>query len=191
MIALLATIAGLSSVAAAQPSDESRVKPRIESLETRREGSSLLVSFRVAHGLTPQVQDRIHSGIPVTLRHRVEVVMPRGALWPSKTLTRVVIDTTATFDSLTEKYELARRVEVSRRSKKEPPLVLESAESTRSQTQMEAWMTEFDELPPLDLAGAKPGARLRVQVESQIGRRYFLFVIPTRHTVSFEHNLEP
>jgi len=54
-----------------------------------------------------------------------------------------------------------------------------------------SWMTEIDEIPPLDLPPDEPHVRLRVRVESAFDRKYVLYLFPSRRTVSAERPVEP
>ena len=61
-----------------------------------------------------------------------------------------VFVTTAVYDSLTQHYELLRTIELGkRRDRDQPPL--EQRTQTDSIEQMRDWMTEFDQLPDLEL----------------------------------------
>ncbi len=164
-----------------------RGKARLELSETRREGGHVAVSFRLSNVLGEDALEQMRSGVPVVYRHRVQVL---GASWPSKEHASMRIVTTAVYDSLTQRYELLRTIELGkRRDRDQPPL--EQRTQTDSIEQMRDWMTEFDQLPDLELPETARDAPLRVRVRSTLGRRYVLFLFPARIDVSVERRLEP
>jgi hypothetical protein len=186
--AVLPLILAVAPAEAAKQSDE----PRIEALEVERLDDRVVVSFRVTNGLTADALDRIRSGLPVAQRHKVEVVGRRAvSLWPAKVYRRLRIDTAAVFDSLTRRYELTRKIEVLPRKKKQPPVLAEEHHATDSIEEVRSWMTEFQELPTIELPASALTSRLRVRVESMLGRRFVFYMFPARLKVSAEHNLEP
>ncbi len=100
------------------------------------------------------------------------------------------IVTTAVYDSLTQRYELLRTIELGKRRDRDPP-PLEQRTQTDSIEQMRDWMTEFDQLPDLELPETARDAQLRVRVRSTLGRHYVLFLFPARIDVLAERRLEP
>ena len=100
------------------------------------------------------------------------------------------IVTTAVYDSLTQRYELLRTIELGkRRDRGLPPL--EQRTQTESIEEMRVWMTEFDKLPALELPESARDVQLRVRVRSTLGRHYVFFLFPARIDVSAERRLEP
>lgn len=164
-------------------------RPRAGPLQLRRDGERLLVSYRVLDGLSAEALERIHSGIPVTFRHRVEVLSNRTLPWlPDKVHARAWLESTASYDSLTRRYALHRRFES--RQKGRATVVYEQQHSTALEQEMRSWMTELSELPILELDRVGNDNRLRVRVESSFDRRYLLFLIPWSVKVSAEMQLE-
>lgn len=183
---LLLLFFAAATTEAAKRNDE----PRIDPLDVRRIGDRIDVRFHVANGLPADTVERIRSGIPVAHRHRVEVLGRRAVpLWPAKVHARLRIDTSAVYDSLTRRFDLQRSIRVGLRKKN--ATVVEERDSTDSIEEVRAWMTEFDTLPPLELPEAARGSRLKVRVESTLGRRFVLYMFPARLTVSAERKLEP
>jgi hypothetical protein len=183
---LLVLCLAAAPIEAAKRADE----PRIDPLDARRAGDRIDVSFHVANGLAAETLDRIRSGLPVAQRHRVEVLGRRAIpLWPAKVHARLRIDTSAVYDSLTRRFDLKRSIQIGPRKKK--TTVVEEHHSTDSIEEVRSWMTEFDVLPALELPEAAQGARLRVRVESTLGRRFVFYMFPARLTVSAERKLEP
>lgn len=177
-------LAGIAEVAA-QP--EGSTKPVIDGLTARLDQDRVLVSFRVTNGLSDEALEKIHSGIPVTFRHRVDLLMRRSFPLPSKVLSRAVIETRAEYDSLTKRYTLFRNFTF--RGKKKPESQPEhQTRTTRATDEVRAWMTEVDDLL-LAVPGTAEERRLRVQVDSALGRRYVLLIFPGRISASAEYRL--
>jgi hypothetical protein len=179
---------------AAAPADaaKSPARPCIDPLDVRRHDDRVAVSFHVANGLGEDTLGRIRAGLPVAQRHRVDILGRRSApLWTAKVHARMRIDTSAVYDSLTHRYDLERTIRLMPRKQKKQAIVTKQHQSTDSIAEVRAWMTEFDALPPLELPESALDARLRVRVESTLGRRFVLYMFPARLTVSAERKLEP
>lgn len=186
LVAGLLLCLATAPIAAAKRADQ----PRIDPLDAHRAGDRIDVSFHVANAFSEDTLDRIRSGLPVAHRHRVEVLGRRTVpLWPAKVHARLRIDTSAVYDSLTGRFNLKRSIQIGPRKKKAS--VVDEHYSTDSVDEVRSWMTEFDRLPALELPEAAQEARLRVRVESTLGRRFVLYMFPARLTVSAERKLEP
>lgn len=172
------------SVALAKKQDADR--PRITAFEAEREQDQVSVTYRLANGLSEETLERIQAGISVSYRHRVEV-LSRRTMWTDKVVARAKVETSVTYDSLNRRYALTRRVEV--KQKKKP--IVETTGATSSVEEMRAWMTELNDIPKLELPADVSDERLRVKVESTMGRRYLWYLIPSRIAVSAERKLEP
>ena len=191
MAAGLLVLLALTAAPVGDTKEPARAKPRLELSEVRRDGSRVAVSFRLADALGEEALEQLKSGVPVVYRHRVEVLGRRtGALWPAKKHASMHIVTTAVYDSLTQRYELLRTIELGKRRDRDGP-PLEERIQTESSDEMRDWMTEFDQLPALELPETAPDALLRVRVRSILGRHYVLFLFPARIDVSAERSLEP
>jgi hypothetical protein len=188
LIALLVCASFLWGAEDARPAPEES-RPALAELETHVAEGQVTVSWSVPSGLTADATERILSGIPVTLRHRVELVGRRSVpLWRSKTLGRVVVETTAQLDALTRQYDLERRTRVEPATGE--PRETVDRRRTESEAEMRAWLTEVRDLPPLALPDDVPLRRLRVRVESWLGRKYLWYMLPWSITVSAERALE-
>ena len=167
-------------------------KPAVEDLSARIEHDRARVSYDVIGVMDAEVEERIQSGIPVTFRHKVEVLSKRGIpLMPSKVLAQTTIETRVEYDSLTRRYDLLRRIEHRIRQKKQGPLTEEQRKLTDSLEEMRDWMTRFDEIPVFDPTRELRGRALRVRVEVNLGRRYILLIFPGTRSVSAEIPLGP
>jgi hypothetical protein len=181
MLVLAATVAG------AEPPGPPPAKPAIEALSARIEGDRARVSYDLAHVLDTEVEERIHSGLPVTFRHKIQVLSKRGIpLMPSRVVAQTTIETRVEYDSLTRRYDLLRRIEHKIRQKRQGPLTEEQRKLTDSLDEMRDWMTRFDQIPVFDPARELGDRSLRIRVEVSLGRRYIMFVFPGTRSVSAE-----
>lgn len=183
----------LLAVHAALPADETPKgpEPRIEELEVAEETQGFLVSYRLVDVLPEEVLERIHSGIPVTFQHRVELLAKRALpLMPMKSLCRSTVLTTVQYESLTQEYHLTRTFEYLARGEEGIYRSGEENLSTAAVEDMKSWLTEIREMfvpyPP------KPqeSANRKLRVTTTIGRRFVLLVFPTSHTLTAEYPLD-
>jgi hypothetical protein len=187
MVAVVAAAPGVAirSREAAQPS--------IEVLEARRTGQSVVVSYRIADLLPADVLERIHSGIPLRFRHRVELLEKRPGLFAGDRVhARATLEARVAYDSLTQRYELTRSIAMrppTGGSSGEPEPV-EQRQVVDSEQEMQRFLSEVRELGLFDALAAPEGsARLTLRIEVVLGRRWILLVIPTTETVTTELEL--
>jgi hypothetical protein len=96
------------------------------------------------------------------------------------------------YDALTRRYELRRQIEVKAGGATDEATGGTGGEvSTESLQDVRAWLTELRDLPGLVLPQGAESERLRVRVESVLGRRYVLYWIPTRVEAAAEQPLRP
>ena len=90
LVALVLLIAAAPS--SAEPQE--KVKPRIEDLSAQVDQDRAMVSYRLTGIFTSEIEERIQSGIPVSIKHRIEVKVKRGfPLLVDKFIARAVVDT--------------------------------------------------------------------------------------------------
>jgi len=167
-------------------------KPEIRDLSATREGDRVVVSYRVVDGFSPETMERVDSGIPVSFRHRLEIVSDRALpLIPDRVRAKVVVETTAQYDALTRRYTLLRRTEVRSSKRRLAPPPVEETRVTPSVDEMRAWMTELDGIEVWDPARPLAGNELSVRVETAVGRRYLLLIFPVNISAEAELELEP
>jgi hypothetical protein len=160
--------------------------PAIEALSARWDGTRVRVSYRVLDALTEDGLERIHSGIPVRFRHRIELRMGRGLLLPARELGRTVVDTHVTYDSLTQQYHLRRESRLHRGSEAQP-MVDETV--TDSREVMEDWMSRLADVP-LEPADRRSWDVARVRVDVTLDRRWVLLVFPSTVDASAAMDVE-
>jgi hypothetical protein len=166
-------------------------KPYVDAFKATRLDGRLAVSFRVTNGLEAEALDKLRSGLPVAQQHRVELLGRKQVMWPAKVYARIRIDTFAEYDTLTKRYDLSRTIRAGPAGKKKFAVVTDESHSTYSVDEVRRWMTEFAELPALTVPAVAQASRLRVRVESTLGRRFVLNMFPAKSTVSAERRLNP
>jgi hypothetical protein len=163
-------------------------KPRLEDLRAEVLGDRAKVSFRLINGFSEEVLERVHSGIPVTFRHRITLEVRRPIL-PNKEIARARIETRASYDALTRQYSLERRVQIKAAKKFSIPDLV-SEHTTDSTEEMQSWMSEFEGIEVYDPARTFPDGPLKLQAESVLGRKYVLLIFPSTYGASAEALLE-
>lgn len=166
-------------------------KPAIQGLQVTSVADGYLVSYRLDNALSEEELTRVHDGVPLTFRHKIELLGGRlGPLLPRKTLGRTLVDTTVRYDTLTRRYEVQRelRGKVWPRTSTKPELSERRLVTTMAE--VERWMTELIDVP-LPPTEARPAAGLRVRVKSELGHRFVLLVFPSKTTVADELIVEP
>lgn len=150
-----------------------------------------LVSYRLLDVLPEEVLETIHSGIEVTYQHRVDLTAKRTLpLMPARTLCRSVVSTTATYESLTQRYHLTRTFEYAARGEGGYYHSGEEHYSTSAIEDMEAWMTDIhDLLVPYPQKPADDSKR-KIRINVTLGRRFVLFVFPGQYTATAEWVLD-
>jgi hypothetical protein len=179
-------IPALASAAEGEPE-----RPAVESLRVSRVDDGLLVSFRVTHAVTEEVLERVHSGMEVTFRHRVELLGKRMApLLPRRVIGRTVVTTTVRYDSLTRRYRLERQVLGKGWPKGTSPPERFDVAGTGSLEETETWLTVLAGIPlPEPPAAEDPRSRVRVRCE--LGRRMILLMFPSTYGAAAEVMVEP
>ncbi len=87
--------------------DECRVGPVTVSLA----GRQLRVETALRPGLTPEVVQRLSSGLPTTTSWEIRLYVDRGLLWPDGYKDGRRYDVTATYRPLTSDYSVERRLD--------------------------------------------------------------------------------
>jgi len=187
-IALLITLAvsALPTVAAAGD-------PKVIGLRVEGTGEDLRVSYSVESAFSEDILERIHSGIRVTFRHRIELYAKRAVpLWFPKTLSWTVVETAVEFDGLTKQYHLSRSYRLRRKGKawEGPARIADEERDTDSLDVVRIWMSEVDGVPLLPVDSDVPVSRRRVDVTCTMGRTFFWGMFPVTVTASAESTLE-
>ncbi len=182
---LLALTVALTPLAVARQREESR--PTIQDLQASLVGGRVVVSYRLSGCFPEETLERVHSGIPIRFRHKIEIIAePQGFFDTAKVVGRALVESAAEYDSLTQRYELTRSTELKSKRKRESPAPLAEQRIGNSQDEMMQWMNVIDGLEVFDPARSLPPKRLRARVEVSLGRKWFLLIFPSTLTVSDE-----
>lgn len=190
----LASLLLLALVVAPDVGARQRVEPEpeIADLTFRTDGDDVWTSYRLEGCLPEEVMERIHSGIPIRFRHRVEMVEKRPGLFAAdRVFARTLIDTRVEYDSLTQRYQLNRTLEIRSRQKRAAPPPTNDQMVTGSVDEMQSWMTLATDVPLSDPSRPFPqDVDLHVRVEVSLGRHWFLLIIPTTKSIASEVPIE-
>jgi len=177
-----------ATVASARQRDQPQ--PRIEGLKARHEQETFVVSYRLVNLLPEEVLDRIHSGIQQRFRHRIEIVEKRAGLFVAdRVYARAILELGVTYDSLTQRYELARSIEIRGLPRAATPEPITERAEVDSEQAMRSWLGEVRDISIAQSQPVPEDARLTLRVEVVLGRRWLLLVIPTSETITAERAL--
>jgi len=131
----------------------------------------VLVSFTLANGVTPELQQAIRSGLAATIAYEIEL-RRGGTLWFDRTLATTTVTATARYDNLTRQHQLSRTVD----GRGEEPRL------TEDDAQVREWMTVFKQLPVFSTRQLEPNAEYYVRVRARTRPRVnWLLFWPWEH----------
>jgi len=184
ILCLCVAYLGQGAVHADTP-DEPKDGPRVLLERAVLEGGRVSVDFRVEKAFSDEALELVHSGIAVKFRHKIEVLGPRKFLLsPRNVLARSLIETRVSYDALTGRYELSRITTLKKKQRKGAPPPYVEGSVTEDGEEMRRWMTEGRHVVLYDPRRDLNGEGLRVSIESSVDRKYVLWVIPARKSVS-------
>ena len=125
------------------------------------------VAFHLDGAFTPDVEELLGSGLPVTFQHTLRAYR-RRATWLDRLVSGRTVTTTANFDTLTKQYRLSRAVD----QQMADTLLTDKPE------EMKAWMTTIEGVDLPAEAGSEAHDRYYVRVKSEIQKRFVFFFIP-------------
>jgi hypothetical protein len=142
--------------------------PQIAELQIALAGDTAHVSLRLEGAFGPEVLERIESGLPTGFRYRLQLQRDRKRWWDARLLeTRVEV--LAMFNAVTREYLV--------NTKQNGKLV--ESRIARTVPELEAALTRIERLPAFSLATVRPGSRLLVKAQAELGARTVLSFIPT------------
>ena len=128
----------------------------------------VLVSFRLAQTLTPELKTAIHSGLTVSFVYKVDLKR-NSAAWIDRTMASTVVTATVRYDNLTRKYHLSRLFDGR----------TEDADTTEREDVAWAWVTtQFERLPLFRGVRLEDNAEYYVRVRAHTSPRNASFVWP-------------
>ncbi len=167
--------------------------PKVIGLRVEGAGEDIRISYSVENSFSEEILERIHSGMRVAFRHRIELSARRAVpLWFPKTLSWTVVETAVEFDGLTKQYHLSRSYRFGRKGKpwEGPARIADEERDTDSLDVVRIWMSEVDGVPLLPVQSEVPLFRRRVDVTCSMGRKFVWMMFPVTVTASADSSLE-
>ncbi len=128
----------------------------------------VLVSFRLAQTLTPELRTAVHSGLTVSFVYKVDLKRSSAA-WIDRTMASTVVTATVRYDNLTRRYHLSRLFDGR----------TEDADTTDREDVAWAWVTtQFERLPLFRGLKLEDNAEYYVRVRAHTSPRNAMFVWP-------------
>ena len=116
---------------------------------------SVLVSFELTDGYTPEVKDAVHSGLKTTFTYTIELRQDVPA-WVDRTIAMSVITNSVQYDNLTRSATLTRTLDGH----------VESTETTEDDAVIRQWMTTFQKMPLFRTAELEQNREYYVRVRA-------------------------
>ena len=164
----------------------------VQGIEASRAEGRITITFDVANVFTEELIEQLQSGIPIKFRHRIDAIAPkRFWLTTANVEARTIVETRVAYDALTERYELSRTTFHRKPDRKTSPPPLEERSFSDDFEVVRRWMTQCSDVVLFDPNKPLSPRVSKVRVESVIGRKYVLWVFPSRVSVQAEVMLEP
>lgn len=130
-------------------------------------GGQLLVTFEMVHGVTPETEAAIRSGLAITFTYDVE--LRRGTpLWVDRTVDQAVVAATVQYDNLRRRTQLSRYINGR----------LEDVKFTESEDVVRKWMTAFTQLALFSTKNLEANTEYYVRVRARTHPRNTSFLWP-------------
>lgn len=139
----------------------------ISDLNLLIKNDKVLVSFRMTDAFPDDIGRAIASGLPVSFRYTIQLRRPRTA-WMDQRVVSRKIDTTVTYDNLTERYKLSRDIDGE----------IEATEVVVDPNQMTRFMTTVENLELFDAPLLEPNQEYYVRVKGVVKERNLFLFIP-------------
>jgi hypothetical protein len=163
LIALISW-AGVAAVAASTGEE-----PRIRDVRIAIAGGEILLSFRLEDGFTPEVRERIASGLPTSLTYELELMRDRKRWW-DRGMEASRLEVVAMYNAVTREYLV--------NTKHDGKLI--GSRTVRDFDELERVMTEFVAFPAFALEAEPSRSRYLVRVRVDLGSGAVLGFIPVQ-----------
>jgi hypothetical protein len=181
----LCVAAAGSGAARAEADRNAAERPQVLLDRAVLEGGRVSVDYHLEGVFSEETLELVHSGIPVKFRHKIELIGARKFLLsPRNVLARTLIETRVAYDALTGRYELSRVTTLKKPQRKNGPPPYSEGSVTGDREEMRRWMAEGQGVVLYDPKRELDGGDLRVSIESSVGRKFILWVIPARESFS-------
>lgn len=162
LLPMLAALFLSSFIALAAPAEQTLAVAPLP-----RDGQ-VLVTFTLAHELTDEIREKIHSGMIVSFIYTVDL-RRSSSVWFHRTLASAVVKATVRYDNLTRRYHVTRALDGR----------MERAETTPSEDVAWAWLTSrFERLPLFSSVTLESNAEYYVRVRAHAAPGTAPFVWP-------------
>jgi len=173
---LVTILGGVLAAQAPRPVSGRSAKAAIDDVAAVREGSTLLVSFRLVRGLDERTWEKIQSGLPTGFTYDIEARRLRRR-WLDKDVAATRVQVVAMYNALTREYLV--------NFKRDGELYASRVVTSRDE--LERALTHFEQLPSVELEEHPPG-RLLLRVRAELRIRTRLGLIPDRVHTDWAHS---
>jgi len=149
-------------------------EPAIRDLSIALDGVQVLVSFQLEHAFSPELRERIESGLPSGFVYELELARDRKRWWDDG-LASSRVEVVAMYNAVTHEFLV---------NTKHDGRLLDSRTVT-DRAELERAMTRFSALPVFTLRDPDPEERYLVRTRVELAPGEVLGFIPTRRTTSW------
>jgi hypothetical protein len=149
-------------------------EPSIHDLSIVADGVQILVSFALGEGFTPELLERIESGLPTSLVYKIEFKRDRKRWWDDG-LESARLEVVTMFNAITREFLVNTKLEGR----------LIDSRTLRDPGDLERAMTRFTALPVFTLEEPSPRERYLVRVRVELGTGQWLGFIPVLRTTDW------
>lgn len=151
--------------------------PEIRDFSITASGGQVLVSFRFEGGLSPEIRERIDSGLPTSLVYELELLRDRKRWW-DRGLESSRIEIVAMYNAVTHEYLV--------NTKHDGDLI--GSRTVREEEELERAMTELVSFPAFAIASESPRDRYLVRVRVELGPGAALGIFPYQRTTPWRES---
>jgi len=161
-------------VAASAAGPAAAAEPRIRDLTIVVDGSQVLASFRLENGFTPELYERIESGLPTGLIYELELLRDRKRWWDAG-LDSTRLEVVAMFNAVTREYLVNTKLEGK----------LVDSRTLRDRGDLERAMTRFTAMPVFTVEPTTDRRRFLIRARVELGTGHILGFIPILRTTDW------
>ncbi len=161
-------VAGLvTAVPGFAPGSAAAAEPAVRELSIAINGPQILASFRLADGFTPDLRERIESGLPTGFVFEFELLRDRQRWW-DESLDSTRIEVVAMFNAVTGEYLVNTKLDGK----------LIDSRTVRDPGELEEVMTHFAAVPLFVVRGASRRERYLLRARAELGTGNVLGFVP-------------
>jgi hypothetical protein len=149
-------------------------EPAVQDLSIALDGVQVLTSFRLADAMTPELRERIESGLPTGFVYEIELLRDRQRWW-DESLDSTRLEVVAMFNAVTREYLVNTKLEGK----------LIDSRTLHDEDALERVMTRFVAVPVFVLHGPSRHERYLVRVRAELGTGNLLGFVPVMRSTSW------